>query len=183
MEETWLSILCGQPWLWDSDGANQISFAEDGTGDLICRPELNVWIAAEFDWKSCDGKLSQTIDITRTNNKTIQAQIELTLTKRRIPRIGAAKMAEDTINESLLKDSAFQPKSYTLALENDIFLSQFDSINARHLPSHTPRFGFRLVFDKSPYPPRDEWKEPGGAQEALKFWEWTEFCARQIGCF
>lgn len=27
---------------------------------------------------------------------------------------------------------------------------------------YTPRFAIRLYFDKSPYPPRHEWKEPRG---------------------
>jgi hypothetical protein len=36
------------------------------------------------------------------------------------------------------------------------------------------------VFDKLPYPPRKEWREPEGAPDAMKMWEWKEFCARSL---
>jgi hypothetical protein len=34
MSETLLSILTGEPWLWDPTEANQITFNADGTGKV-----------------------------------------------------------------------------------------------------------------------------------------------------
>jgi hypothetical protein len=149
---------------------------------LICAAELNVWIAAEFNWKSQNpGSLAQTIDITdnapESRSTLAQFNIELTLTKRRIPKIGDADMQRYRINESLLTDGAFLPKMYTIKLEKGKFLTSFD---ARDPVKDSPMFAVRLVFDKSPYPSREEWKEPVGAPDAMKFWEWTEFCGRRL---
>jgi hypothetical protein len=108
-----------------------------------------------------------------------QFDIELTLTKRRIPKLGNAEMHNYKINESLLTDDAFLPKTYTVRLEKGEFITPYDAMRTEEIPN-TPAFALRLVFDKSPYPPRDEWKEPDGAPDAIKFWEWKEFCGRQL---
>ncbi|KAF7586501.1 hypothetical protein BBP40_008783 [Aspergillus hancockii] len=182
MTEPLLSVLTGESWSWDSLDANQITFNKDGTGKLICRAELNVWIAAEFDWKPHDPKsLSQPINITNASSKTPsllgEFNIELALTKRRIAKLGDVDTQRYRINESLLTDAAFTPKTYTIRLEQGGFLTPFD---ARQPVASSPMFAVRLVFDKSPYPPREEWKEPDGTPDAMKFWEWREFCGRRL---
>lgn len=82
------------------------------------------------------------------------------------------------INESLLTNDAFLPKTYTVRLEEGNFLTPYDLMLPEE-DQYTPRFALRLAFDKSPYPPRHEWKEPGGAPDAMKMWEWKDFCGRQ----
>ncbi|KAB8233202.1 hypothetical protein BDV23DRAFT_146128 [Aspergillus alliaceus] len=182
MSDTLLSVLTGESWSWDSDDANQITFNKDGTGTLICRAELNVWIAAEFDWKPQDAEcLEQRIDLASNTPKhpslLSQCTIEITLTKRRIPRLGDVDMQKRIINEELLTDAAFLPKQYAIKLEVGQFLSAFD---AREHVKCAPRFARRITFDKSPYPPREEWKNPDGAPDALKFWEWKEFSCHRL---
>ncbi|KAK8917677.1 hypothetical protein VCV18_008997 [Metarhizium anisopliae] len=184
MQESLLSILCSEPWHWDSEDASQIAFDENGTGKLICRAELNVWIAAEFDWQPHDQQaFSQTVDLGKNDGSPInlKTKIGLTLTRRRIPSIGHADMTKYRINESLLAQAAFKPKTYTITLEKGNFLSPYDARFPEAQTEYTPRFRLRLTFNTSPYPPRCEWQEPQGAPDALKFWEWKQFCSRKIG--
>jgi len=82
------------------------------------------------------------------------------------------------MNELLLTDDAFLPKTYTISLEKGNFLSPHDA-SIPFENEFTPRFALRLVFDKSPYPPRHEWKEPDGAPDMVKMWEWKEFCGEE----
>ncbi|PNY24992.1 Uncharacterized protein TCAP_05076 [Tolypocladium capitatum] len=198
-----LSILCADTWILDSMGAFQITFHTDGTGEvtcrglllpaemrltetqLVCRAELLVWIAAEFDWKPTSAESPKTSDATHDGfdkpNPVDQADIELTLTKRRIP--GDAGFERYRINEALLTDDAFLPKTYLISLERGVFLAPFDAQATDNHHPYTARFAYRLSFDKSPYPPREEWREPEGAPDAIRFWEWKQFCGGQIGSF
>ncbi|RMZ37268.1 hypothetical protein CA14_012039 [Aspergillus flavus] len=162
MTDTLLSILTDETWSWDPY-ENQIKFNTDGTGTPK-NPEC----------------LSQPIDLP-TNapirpSQLTQFNIEITLTKRRITALGDA-VNRLVINEQLLTDAAFLPKEYTVKLENGQFLCASD-VGGRY--SDSPRFRTRLVFDKSPYPPREEWKETDGGVDANRFWEWREFCSRRL---
>ena len=151
---------------------------------LLCRQGLNIWIAAEFAWKPhSPASLDQIVDIggldgTRRDPHLIQQfDIEMTLAKRRIARMRRPERQGWRMNESVLTDEAFRPKTYTVRLEKGNFLAPFDAIGQRE-DQYTPRFALRLAFDPSPYPPRHEWKEPGGAPDALEMWQWKEFCGR-----
>jgi hypothetical protein len=152
---------------------------------LVCRHELNIWIAAEFEWRPLQpASLEQAVgDIRRMGGSRAhprlvgQFAIELTLTTRRIAPMQRPEMRSWLINEALLTDAAFRPKTYTLRLEQGSFLTPYDARPPGELPQ-TPRYALRLAFDTSPYPPRDEWREPEGAPDAMKMWEWKEFCAR-----
>ncbi|OGM45154.1 hypothetical protein ABOM_006695 [Aspergillus bombycis] len=181
MSETLLSILTGETWSWDPYEFNQITFNKDGTGTLICRLELVVWIAAEFEWKPTDPEcLNQSIDLPANPSKRssllTQFNIEMTLTTRR-PTILGDSINRRIINEQLLTDAAFLPKEYTVKLETGRLLCASDAGGGY---SDSPWFGARLSFDKSPYPPREEWKETGGGVDANEFWEWREFCSRRL---
>ncbi|OBR02644.1 hypothetical protein CH63R_13870 [Colletotrichum higginsianum IMI 349063] len=190
MSETDLSVLCGYDWHWDSKNENIITFGEDGSGKLICRAELNVWIAAEFDWKLLGiGANKQQSDEDKRwwrSGRNVDPRtetvlmLEMTLTKRRIPSLGEADMSRYTINEDILTDDAFKSKRMHITLETGTFGTQFDARQKEELPE-TPKFKYRLTFDVSPYPKRNQWKDPDGAPDAMKFWEWTQFCGCQIG--
>ncbi|KAI9787842.1 MAG: hypothetical protein M1816_007409 [Peltula sp. TS41687] len=189
LSETLLSILCGEEfWYWDSNNANTITFNKDGTGEVVCRHELNIWIAAELEWKpQMPESLDQVVDDISSIGSTgkdhphliSQFDIELTLAKRRIPMMRRPDTQKWRINESLLTDDAFLPKMYTLRLEKGNFLTPYDAMLPQE-DQYTPMFARRLAFDKSPYPPRHEWKEPAGAPDAMRMWEWKNFCGRQL---
>ncbi|OAA72184.1 hypothetical protein ISF_01257 [Cordyceps fumosorosea ARSEF 2679] len=185
MQESLSSLLCSETWHYDSDYANHIIFHENGTGKLICRTELNVWIAAEFDWQPHDQQaFSQTVDIAKYDSSPASLQttkVDMTLTQRRIPKLGNVDMSKYKINESLLVEAAFQPKTYTFTLEKGNFFTPYDAQSPEGLTEFTPRFQLRLTFDTSPYPPRDEWKKPEEGPDSIKFWEWKQFCGRRLG--
>ena len=82
------------------------------------------------------------------------------------------------LNESLLTDEAFKPKTFSVMLEKGNFLTPQDEMLSAE-DKYTPRFAFRPEFDRSPYPPRSEWKEPQGAPDAMKMWEWKDFVGRK----
>ncbi|KAK8142225.1 hypothetical protein G3M48_009136 [Beauveria asiatica] len=194
MPETLLSVLCSEPWRWDSFASSEITFNPDGTGELTCRAELNIWIAAEIEWKAQNAAcLQQQISTSQQDAAASLAagpiEIELTLTKRRIPRFGGAAAAADVsssghgINQEVLEDGAFLPKTYTLRLEQGQFHAQSYTPQPGQAPHNTPRFQLRLTFDPSPLPPREEWLRPERAPDSMRFWEWTQFCSRHIGYF
>jgi hypothetical protein len=152
---------------------------------LTLKVENNVWIAADFEYKTKDPKvLQQSINLTSTNNSRLldQFAIELTLQKRRISRFNARPGTEYQINEKLLTDAAFLPKTYTIRLEKGRFRTQYDVLklnDGRKIAPWDPRYALRLVFDVSPYPPREEWKQTD-VPDVFKFWEWNEFCSRAM---
>ncbi|KAJ4366085.1 hypothetical protein N0V95_000312 [Ascochyta clinopodiicola] len=88
-----------------------------------------------------------------------------------------------------LRSDAFRPKQYTLTLSHGRFIEPFhhfikppypilQSGPERFAPN---RFSYKLVFDKSPYPPREEWAESygngdlRGSLEYHRYWEKTDF--------
>ncbi|MCJ1345800.1 hypothetical protein MMC31_004009, partial [Peltigera leucophlebia] len=186
MSETLLSILCDEDfWYWDSNNANTISLKKNGKGELVCRHELNIWIAAELEWKlQSPESVDQVVDISSSGDThkdphlISQFDIELTLAKRCIPRMRRLETQSWRINESLLTDDAFMPKTYTVRLEKGNFLTPYDAMRPDE-DQYTPRFALRLAFNESPYPPRHEWKDPGGAPDAMRMWEWKDFCGRK----
>ena len=105
-----------------------------------------------------------------------QLDLEMTLTKRLPPPVESSVLTQSTlVNGGSLKDDAFRPKSYAVTIEQGNFKEPFyigfpDSDNTR--------FALRLLFDKSPYPPRSEWKKPEQGPDGGPFWHHTEFVSR-----
>jgi hypothetical protein len=145
---------------------------------------LNVWIGAEFDWKATDESLNRIVEIGSHDGHKGHPQllgqfnIELTLTKRRTGFFRSGQLQYAKINEACLTEDAFRPKVYTIRLEKGNFITPNDA-RARMEDNLTERFALRLVFDKSPYPSRCEWKKPELGPDAIQFWEWKEFAARK----
>lgn len=87
------------------------------------------------------------------------------------------------INDVLLKGEAFLPKIYRVSLEQGQFIAPLHRRYPNTIlgPEYLVKYKFNLKFDKSPYPPRDEWREIGwGAPDAHGFWEWNEFSSRKL---
>ena len=93
-----------------------------------------------------------------------------------------------------LHSAAFYPKQYTLTLSRGHFIEPFHQFikppypilksgSERFAPN---RFSYQLVFDKSPYPPREEWAESfenGHLRASLEYhhyWERTDFVRGSI---
>uniref|UniRef100_A0A0W0G9G6 Uncharacterized protein n=1 Tax=Moniliophthora roreri TaxID=221103 RepID=A0A0W0G9G6_MONRR len=162
-----ISVLC-QSWHWDSNDEHMIIFEAGGTGQLISRAEMNVWIASQFIWKALD---STSAPVSRN-----QLCIEMQLTETRVPPWDSPSFT-GRINEQVLTREAFVPKLYVITLERGTFLTSLDT---QYKHKGGPEYSFQMTFDRSPYPPREEWREPEGGPETLKIWEKKTFCAGKI---
>ncbi|KAK7045980.1 hypothetical protein VNI00_006975 [Paramarasmius palmivorus] len=165
--EALLSSLC-QSWHWDSDGEHTITFNSGGTGQLVSRAEMSVWIASQFTWKAIDSPAT-----TADNQLAIQIQ----LTQTRIPPWDSPTFT-GRINEQVLIGEAFVPKSYLVTIERGSFIAPWDAQHMRR--GAAPKYAFQLTFDQSPYPPRKEWREPEGGPDTLKIWDKKTFCAGKV---
>ncbi|RAH50925.1 uncharacterized protein BO95DRAFT_117239 [Aspergillus brunneoviolaceus CBS 621.78] len=175
--ESVLSILTGQSWFWDPMQSNEIRFHPNGAGHLICRYETQVWIMAELHWRSLRPASLEQIAATTADGLLGEFEIEIRLSKRQTP--GTYVPPGRRINEALLTDEAFEPKLFTVRLERGSFLTQHDRAGDRQ-GGDASRWAMRLVFDKSPYPQPEEWKEMTSSLQAHKMWEWNEFCSHQL---
>ncbi|KAI2631042.1 hypothetical protein GGR54DRAFT_182694 [Hypoxylon sp. NC1633] len=184
MNEALCSMLCREDrWCFDTEGRS-IKFNSDSTGELWCRCNFNYWIAADFEWKTIEssGDLSrnaempsQVANATQKNSPELlgQLDLEITLSKRLPNRVETSILKKSTIiNEKSLTDDAFQPKSYTVRIERGNFV---EPCTIGYPNSDKSRYAFRLLFDKSPYPPRSEWRAPEGGPEGGQFWDHVEF--------
>lgn len=149
---------------------------------LVARREFCLFIAAELKWKcQKEEELNQVVDLCEHSPDTQilgQFEIEICLLKSRSAKLGRVDTSNYLMNEALLTDQAFSPKSFFLTLETGIF-STVDGAKLRRKRGGVPKYPYRLRFDQSPYPSRPEWKDPTGAPDGLKFWEWTDFCRGQ----
>jgi len=186
MNEALCSILSGEDeWYFDTEGRS-IKFNKDGTSELWCRCNFNYWIAADLEWKSVEpldhveprGQIAEIASATWNKSPHLlgQLNLEITLTNRLPRRAQTSNLSKSTIiNELGLKDDAFRPKSYTIRIEKGNFI---EPCHIGSSSSHRPRFALRLVFDKSPYPPRSEWRRPEGGPDGGQFWDHKEFVGR-----
>lgn len=139
------------------------------------------WIAAELEWKNIESRdPSQIASSTQDENPGLLGQLGLgiTLAKRLPRRVESSILSESSIiNELGLTDDAFRPKSYTVRIEQGNFIEPC-YIGCPSLDR--PRFALRLLFDKSPYPPRSEWRKPENGPDDSQFWHHKEFVSRSF---
>ena len=202
MYEALVSILTEQRWTFNEDSVRpvEICFNKNGTGEvsehwrnnpfwtiwantgkLYCIIEFQIFIAAEFDWKALGPSLEERK--VKTNNASpdtpielAQVEIELTLSTRPASRLEPQAISNLCMNQDWLTDDAFKAKKFTITLEQ----GRFTSPNEIHSYESKPRYELRLVFSPSVFPPESEWKEPRNAAAAYRFWEWNEFCSREL---
>lgn len=159
---------------------------------ILLLHEARAWIGAETEWKCLDG--AAVLDRNATagqddytsqddkgqSNIIADISMEITITKRAITTRGSIEGLD--LNDFWLKDEAFIPKRYSAHLEIGTFITTLEAkLNA--IPPWTPRFKYRLSFDRSPYPQDKDWKEVDKdeqyllPQPFLPYSEWKEFCS------
>ncbi|KAK5656577.1 hypothetical protein OQA88_4556 [Cercophora sp. LCS_1] len=171
------SLLCKEEWSWHPLW-NRISFHKDGTGEIFLGVEYSRFIAAKFKWEPADGLLDFILD---PGNPAILGQFKLRLTL--LKKCALPDENRYHINDAVLTDDAFLPKTFTITLSKGCFLSPYDALgDENNTLACTPRYALRLSFDPSPYPPESEWVEQKGASgwKANRVWEWTDFCGYKI---
>ncbi|KAK7750876.1 hypothetical protein SLS62_007139 [Diatrype stigma] len=104
-----------------------------------------------------------------------QLDPELTLAKR-LPRPGITlhpSVQHQGRRALASADVVFRPKTYTVRVATGNSLEHCD---VGHHPSPVgPRFAFRLLFDRPPYPPRSQWRGAWGAPDGGQVWDHAEF--------
>lgn len=93
----------------------------------------------------------------------IPFHIAMTLTKRELKENPAP------IKHTALGEAAFEQKIYSLVLDKGDF-----KVEHRTSYGSNPTYEYRLLWDKSPYPPLEEWnhKRPAAAN---RYWERKDF--------
>ncbi|KAJ5885579.1 hypothetical protein N7504_001127 [Penicillium tannophilum] len=189
MNSTVMSLLCDKFWYWDSNDESWIKFKENGTGSLFARREFCIFIAAEFDWIAQNPEILSS-EVDTQNSLVCHCEIEISLTNRysseltpfqekRLVEVGINK-GNAVVNSFRLSDEAFTRRKFAIRIEQGEFITGED----KKLGLSTwaaPNFAYRLIFDSSPYPPQNMWKEDtwGDPLGKLRLWEWNEFYAKR----
>ncbi|KAJ7159999.1 hypothetical protein C8R43DRAFT_1177595 [Mycena crocata] len=188
------NLLC-QSWYWDSDHCHTITFKEDGSGEILSRGELNLWIAAFTQWKvievmlqdtqALDAPLPETTFMSKMLGSAprhvtiLKARVEITLSRNRMTMLWGHDITGRRINDDLLLDEAFQTKQYNITVRRGRFANQHAT--KRNQPKPTLH-ALEMMFDKSPLPAKDEWKpEQQAMVESIRQYEITSFCAQELG--
>jgi len=138
--------------------------------------EYGRYIAAKFVWEPADGLLDLVLDL---GNLAILGRFRLRLTL--LKECALPDKRRYYINDAVLTNDAFLPKTFTLTLTKGRFLSLYDALGAENeMLVYIPHYALRLSFEPSPYPPQSEWieqKDPSRWWNANRVWEWTDFCS------
>lgn len=153
---------------------------------MFCSRELIVWIAAEFEWENLGSKALDQIIIYNNDSNTgskglsqiSQFDMRLALTKHRI-LLRDEPDNRRQLNEHCVTEDAFKPNTYTVHLENGIFLTPELAKTPKNFPD-TKKHTICLVFNTSPYPPPHQWKGPHSYATSLKIQEWVKLGARPL---
>lgn len=148
-----------------------------------------MFIAAEFDWKAQNPEILD-FEVDTQSSPVCHYEIEISLTNRYSPELNPFKEAKlvvvgknkgnAAVNSFRLSEEAFACRKFAIRIEKGEFITGED----KKLGLSTwaaPNFTYRLVFDSSPYPPQNMWKEDtwGDPLGKLRIWEWNEFCAQR----
>ncbi|KAJ5376222.1 hypothetical protein N7509_013108 [Penicillium cosmopolitanum] len=161
--ETVLDILTADYWN-ARNGDNKILFRTEGTGELWHYIEQTPF-AAEFNWQALDPACLDEKS-TKRRKRVSKLTIEINIKNRNEleESVSSDHGAGRILNERQLHDVAFASKTFSVHLERVISKKTSDG-------GHT-LYTYRVLFDKSPYPPTDEWREPVFGR---KCWEKHEF--------
>ncbi|KAJ7629677.1 hypothetical protein DFH06DRAFT_1225102 [Mycena polygramma] len=182
-------VLCNEEaWHWDTYDGHKLVFHRDGTGEIISRAELCIWIVATFEWKVHDPASVEFSPVPPPQRSVFQdmvlrspppppvlrASIDFQLTKRRPLLYG--KVVQARINEDVLLDAAFESRVLGITVDRGRFRTASDSNTYG-----AQAFQLRLSFDVSPYPAKDVWRpEQHNMVESMGQPLMTEFCARKL---
>ncbi|KAI9662759.1 MAG: hypothetical protein M1829_006154 [Trizodia sp. TS-e1964] len=192
MNEALSSILCSEKHWQFEDHNRRISFNADGTGEVVNLwhgIEMNYFITLEFAWRIMPSssppppadlppRPASRFSWTPTPELLGQLNLEITL-RRKLPRTFPDSMRQYTQRQTqdMLRDEAFVPKSFCVRVERGNFLlPSVVGIDS----SWNSRYALRLLFDRPPVPPREEWRNPQPGPEGYSFWETSQFVARAL---
>lgn len=170
---------------------------------LRCTQDGHFWIAAMHDWKIVEREQTVSSASASASSAAPQQQASPTIQQKRGgPEVLGSLRLQITllpgtlppqldkqpgarahvINERGLHEAAFAPKHFTARLERGNFIEPaYASQEGSSAASgrDRSRYAVRLVFDRSPYPPREQWASPDRGPDEGRFWEIVEFVGRK----
>ncbi|KAH6642136.1 hypothetical protein C7974DRAFT_468559 [Boeremia exigua] len=199
-KEQLLALLCRgeDPWVWGGDAHNcRVRFERNGIGGLNCGENQRSWISSEFNWvlltepvRADTGIWTFTIEMTlttrfsseyhETNHWFKGAALQDYLQKPPPP-------SEAPFSWAPLYSAAFLPKQFTLTLSRGTFIEPFHEFVKPPYPLFQryrfapTRYSYKISFDKSPYPPPEEWDKSfennvlGASMNYHRYWEMKDF--------
>lgn len=123
---------------------------------MILRHEARAWIGAETEWECPEPAPLHQPAPDAGADAAADLRLDMTLTRRVIKTRGPADDIE--LNDFYLRDEAFVPKKFSARLERGCFDTAMEE-KLGAVPRWAPKYKYRFVFDKSPYPQAQEWKE------------------------
>lgn len=85
------------------------------------------------------------------------------------------------MNEKLLRNVAFIPKTFAARLEEGKFRTPLYVQYGVTISEYERWDAFRMVFDRSPFPPQEEWQRPDdGGINSIKMWKIRELVAHEL---
>jgi hypothetical protein len=93
-----------------------------------------------------------------------EIDIAVTLTRRELEKDSSR------LPDNILMDAAYLQKIYHLRFEKGTF-----EVKHRNTYGFTPVYEYKLLWDKSPYPPLEEWDEGKDPAEGGEYWERKDF--------
>lgn len=124
--------------------------------------------AVQFDWRALDPTcLDAPVTRRRIKGKkqVSNISVEITLQKQEEDSLASDNgTTRHPFNIHSLHDVAFASKSFTISLSKALFKKRGE--NGNHL------YSYCIIFDRSPYPPPDEWKE---SELGPRHWAKREF--------
>ncbi|MBE3042646.1 hypothetical protein IMZ48_08730 [Candidatus Bathyarchaeota archaeon] len=141
---------------------------------MVCGTGMSLFIAAIFDWKPTADRDAASLeravaaDDSGDGIPPVDIALTVTLSNRRMPQYGAMSTAGWELHDTILAKGAFRAKTHAVRVER----GTFPIIGASDGLCHW--YSLRLVFDKSPYPPLEEWVKKRPA-DIHKYWERTDF--------
>ncbi|KAH8173738.1 hypothetical protein LIA77_05157 [Sarocladium implicatum] len=160
MSESFVSALCDKEWAMDPDNARTMRFFQDGTGEFVIRVAFHLLIACKFTYTISSPTITITLSPTRL------AAINEQQLDPRLP-----------LNDDFLLPQAFEPKTYDIQIDEGKYPVSYGERGEHGLIMQWCRL--RLLFDRNPVPPIDEWKERHKV-ENYKIWDKNDFYADVI---
>ncbi|KAL1871071.1 hypothetical protein Daus18300_004816 [Diaporthe australafricana] len=147
---------------------------------------LRSFIAAQTEWKALGASaalLEEVVDLAvESPDWSYTLDIELTLTKRPTQPLQeqiAARGWELRLQDVNLTEAAFRPKTFQIQVAKGKFgrqkILELQNKRAEAVQEEERSwYGLRLLFDKSPFPPEDEWTNEPSLRVRInnhQFWE------------
>ncbi|KAF2135997.1 uncharacterized protein K452DRAFT_322709 [Aplosporella prunicola CBS 121167] len=176
--ETVLSLLCCREWQWAGELWDFVKFLPDGTGELQLAGQTTIFVAYVFHWRALDASI-----LAQPAAVALPARFELEITLTRDVISYWQQHATSLRADRCLNEIAFEPRTIAFTLEKGCFGPEWERVpffSFERQQYFYGRFGLRLCFEESPYPPIDAWHEVPGPGSCRQTWKWHYLVSERL---